>query len=139
MPPVGYIAYIDEAGDDGLRIKVDGERKASDWMIMSAVVIRTHNEPNVLGWVKNLIKNLGQHQLTHLHFRTLNDEKRSLICGEIASLPLRSFTVLSHKHNMIGYRNIRAEKAKVNRTAWFYCGSSLFQVGRASSTPPAMR
>src|SRR5271169_2878146 len=124
MSSVGYIEYIDEAGDDGLKIKGETERKASDWMVISAVVVRAANEPNVLGWVKNIVQNLGQHQLTHLYFRTLNEEKRSQVCGEIAKLALRSFTVLSHKHNMIGYRNIRAERAKANRTAWFYCWMS---------------
>lgn len=121
MPPVGYIAYIDEAGDDGVRAKGPDERKASDWMVISAVVIRANREGEVVGWVRDLIKQIGQHQITHLHFLKLPDDKKLLVCREIAKLHIRTFSVLSHKSNMIGYRNLRAERARVNKTAWFYC------------------
>jgi hypothetical protein len=121
MPPVGYIAYIDEAGDDGLKPKNPSERKSSDWMVISAVLIKANREDQVVPWTKDIIKSIGQHQLTNLHFRTLKDDKKLLVCEALSCLPIRTFSVLSHKRNMIGYRNIRAERAKVNRTAWFYC------------------
>jgi len=124
MPPVGYIAYIDEAGDDGLRPKEPGELTASQWMVISAVLVKAASEPLVLDWVKQIVYKLQQHQLTHLHFRRLKDDKKDIVCTEIAGLNVRIFSVLSHKRNMIGYRNLLAEKAKVNRTAWFYCWMS---------------
>lgn len=122
MPPVGYIAYIDEAGDDGLeKIKTIKETGASEWMVIAAVLIKAERETEVVGWVKEIIKKLKQHQINHLHFRNLKPNKKLIVCSEIATLNVRLFAVLSHKRNMQGYKNLHAEKAKVNRTAWFYC------------------
>jgi hypothetical protein len=68
MPPVGYIAYLDEAGDDGLeRIKPLDPRGASEWMILSCVLIRADREPEVLPWIRDLIGQFKQHQIRHLH------------------------------------------------------------------------
>ena len=37
----GYIAYIDEAGDPGLnRVRPIDENGASEWLVLSAVVMR---------------------------------------------------------------------------------------------------
>jgi hypothetical protein len=52
MSPVGYIAYIDEAGDGGTsKIKTDCSPGASEWMILSAVLVREEREKDVVGWV----------------------------------------------------------------------------------------
>lgn len=122
MSSIGYIAYIDEAGDDGLeKIRTPKQSGASEWMVISAVLIKAERESEVVPWVKDIIKKLRQHQITHLHFRNLRPDKKLIVCSEIATLSLRLFAVLSHKRNMQGYKNLHAEKAKVNRTAWFYC------------------
>ncbi|HEY8098518.1 MAG TPA: DUF3800 domain-containing protein, partial [Methylobacter sp.] len=134
MPPVGYIAYIDEAGDDGLRqIRGHGVRGASEWMVMSCVLIKSERENEVLGWVKDIINNLNQHQLTQIHYYKLSYEKKIKVCEALASLNVRIFVLISHKRNMQGYKNIRAEKAKVNRTAWFYCWMSKLLLERITS------
>ncbi len=90
-------------------------------MVMAAVLIKVEREREVLPWTKSIVEKTEQHQLTHLHFRNLNHEKKQLACTELAGLPIRIFVLLSHKRNMEGDRNLRAEKAKVNKTAWFYC------------------
>ena len=54
-PKYDYIAYIDESGDDGLRaVKPRTFPGSSEWLILSAVVIRGSNEPEVAGWVKDI-------------------------------------------------------------------------------------
>lgn len=134
MPPIGYIAYIDEAGDDGLKkIRTTTNRGATEWMVMSAVVIKSAREPEALEWAKSIIRKLDQHQLTHIHFQKLDTPKKIIACNELASRPLRIFTLLSHKRNMEGYRNLHAEKAKVNRTAWFYCWLSKLLLERVTA------
>lgn len=133
MPPVGYIAYVDEAGDDGLqKIKTGTERGASEWMVMSAVLVKAEREKEVLEWAKQIIQKLNQHQLAHIHFQKLENEKKEIACSELAKLPIRVFALISHKRNMQGYKNIRAEKAKVNRTAWFYCWMSKLLLERVT-------
>lgn len=63
---------------------------------------------------------MDQHQVRHLHFREVPEQKKGSVLRQIASLDVRLFTLISHKKNMEGYRNINAERAKVNKTAWFY-------------------
>ncbi len=118
---VGYVAYIDEAGDDGIRAPNASLSNTSQWMIISAVVVKATNEPQILQDFRNAVMSLEQHQMTHLHFRKLNDDKKAQICSKIAEMRIRAFVVLSHKRNMIGRRNLNAEKSMVNKTARFYC------------------
>lgn len=115
----GYIAYIDEAGDPGLKkvrpIDKDG---ASEWLVLSAVVMKASREPTVLGWVQDIIADLGIKQRADLHYRTLSPTRKIVAGAAIASQPLRAFAVCSNKKNMRGHTNHRA--AKIPSQQWFY-------------------
>ena len=125
MPPVGYIAYIDEAGDCGLkRIRTPAATGASEWLVMSAVVIRAEREREIDDWTRQIVASLDQHQVRQLHFRHLPDHKKGSVCRQLAAMDVRLFVFVSHKKNMEGYRNLSAERAGVNRTAWFYAWCS---------------
>lgn len=100
---------------------------------MSAVVVRAENETTTVKWAKDIIRDIDQHQMTHLHFSKLREDKKSIVCNAVANLPLRSFTVLSHKKNMKNHRNLAAEKARVNRTAWFFCWMSRLLLERVTA------
>lgn len=100
----GYCAFIDEAGDDGLK------ESASDWFILSAVVMRASNEQLILDWIREIKAPMKGQQRSELHFQTLSPGMRERACEMIAGLPIRHFTVVSHKRNMIGYRNPRVER-----------------------------
>lgn len=115
----GYVAYIDEAGDPGLKsVRPIDENGASEWLVLSAVVMRTLREPNVLGWVQDIIADLGVKQRSDLHYRTLSPTRKVSAGNQIAMLPIRAFAVCSNKKNMRQYRNPRAEK--VPSQQWFY-------------------
>jgi len=115
----GYIAYIDESGDPGLRrVKPIDVNGASEWLILSAVVIRAENEQNVPVWVQEICNLFNGHQRYGFHFSKLNDAKKRLVCSRMSELELRVFTVASNKKNMRGYRNPFAEKYPVK--GWFY-------------------
>ena len=91
-PPVGYIAYVDEAGDDGLqRVRPADAGAASEWLVMSCLLIKAERENEVLPWLKELIGSFGQHQMTHLHFRQLRDDQKFIASRFISSLPVRLF------------------------------------------------
>ncbi len=129
---VGYIAYIDEAGDDGLQRIRPTSSGASEFLVLSCLLIRADREVEVLPWLKALVAGLNQHQITHLHFRQLRPEKKMLAASTIANLPVRLFTVISHKRNMRNYTNLSAAKAKINVTAWFYVWLIRILVERVS-------
>lgn len=118
-PPVGFIAYIDESGDDGLsKVSPIDPQGATEWFSLSAVVIRLPREGEVLGWVRRVLASLDQHQRRDIHFRTLALGKKAVVCNALAKLPLRCFVVLSNKKNMRRYRNERAET--IPSKNWFY-------------------
>lgn len=118
--PVSFIAYIDEAGDDGIRkVSPIDPMGSSEWFVLAAVVVGAHREAEVLPWVKAIVSNLKQHQRKDIHYRNLSQHKRVMVCELISDLPIRCFVAISNKKNMRGYRNLRAEK--IPSKNWFYC------------------
>lgn len=115
----GYIAYIDEAGDPGLkRVRPVDPDGASEWLVLSAVVMKAMREPAVIGWVQNIIRDLGIKQRYDLHYRTLSQKRKITAGNMIATLPIRAFVLCSNKNNMRGYNNPRA--AQMPSQQWFY-------------------
>jgi hypothetical protein len=115
----GYVAYIDEAGDPGLKkVRPIDENGASEWLMLSAVVLRAKWEDDVVGWVDNIRDSLGVRQRRDLHYRTLSPTRKLAAATAISSLPLRGFVVCSNKKNMRGHENRNA--AKIPSQEWFY-------------------
>lgn len=116
-----YVAYVDESGDPGLsRIKPIDNNGASEWCIVSAVVVRRANEVNCAEWVDAISRQFNNYQARAIHFSKLKDSRRMLACEEVASRPLRIFVVASNKKNMRRYRNAQVELKSLDRN-WFYC------------------
>ena len=106
---VGYAAYIDEAGDPGIRsVAPDDVRGASEWFTVAAVVVRAENDAGSVEWVRKVREDLWLLQGPQLHFAKLNPGKRLAVCQRLAELDCRIFVVASHKPNMRGYTNDRA-------------------------------
>ena len=128
----GYIAYVDESGDDGLRlVKPIDKNGSSEWLILSAVVISAAREAETINWVREIVARLRNHQRRSLHFSNLNDAKKSMVCSEIAKKPLRCFVVASNKKNMRGYRNPFAEQ--IPSKNWFYCWMTRLLLERVTN------
>lgn len=118
MPnPYGYVAYIDEAGDHGTKLIGNADRTGvSEWFTMAAVVVSAETEPQVGAWKREVLHRFGRTQRRDLHFRSLNEQQRTVVCEYLASQPARLFVVMSHKRNMQQYRNTRPRYDK----DWFY-------------------
>ena len=115
----GYIAYIDEAGDPGLKkVRPLDEDGSSEWLILSAVLMRQKWEADVVGWVDTIRTDLGIKQRRDLHYRDLSPTRRRVAASRLAELPLRGFALCSNKKNMRGHSNPRA--AKIPSQEWFY-------------------
>jgi hypothetical protein len=119
-PDYDYVAYVDESGDPGLkRVKPIDNPGSSEWLVVGAAVIRKEYEPQVPIWIRDALVALNSRQLKDIHFADLNETRRTIMCAQTASHPLRCFAVASNKKNMRGYVNHRA--AKVFSDNWFYC------------------
>ncbi len=114
-----YVAYIDEAGDDGLRkIRPLDKAGSSEWLVVSAVVIKASREDEVAKWVDDIRTGLWRYSGRGLHFKNFNENKRLYVCEQMASLSARYFVVCSNKKNMRGYNNPLA--AEIPSQCWFY-------------------
>lgn len=115
----GYVAYIDEAGDPGLnKVRPIDPSGASEWLILSAVVMRAKWEDQVVDWVDKIRTDIGVTQRRDLHFRDLSPTRKMAVANAMCGLPIRAFAVCSNKKNMRQHRNDRA--AKIPSQQWFY-------------------
>ncbi|MCS3499611.1 hypothetical protein M2189_001430 [Bradyrhizobium japonicum] len=119
IPKPYYIAFIDEAGDPGLKtVRPIDSVGGTEWLCMSAVVIRAKFDADVVGWVRSMLSKAGLRNARDLHYRKLADYRKRIVVSEIAQLPLRGFVLASNKKNMRGHRNVRAERVRSQQ--WFY-------------------
>jgi hypothetical protein len=119
-PRYDYVAYVDEAGDDGLKaVKPLSSPGSSEWLVLSAVVIRAENESKVAGWVRDIRANFRSNQAKALHFADLSLANKITACNKLATLDVRCFAVASNKKNMQGYSN--PDAGKIPSQCWFYC------------------
>jgi hypothetical protein len=130
-PEYDYIAYIDESGDDGLKsVKPRSFPGSSEWLVLSAVVIRAANESKVAGWVQNIRSGFRSNQARALHFADLSHSNKIAVCKKMASLDVRCFAVASNKKNMQGYSN--PDACKIPSQCWFYCWMTRVLLERVS-------
>jgi hypothetical protein len=107
----GFVAYLDESGDDGLKkVKPAHPTGSSEWFVLSAVVVRASNENAVGRWQKEILSDFGYTQRTDIHWNKLNPPRKRIVCEHIAQCPLRLFVFMSNKKNMQGYVNPRCFK-----------------------------
>ena len=120
QPEYRYIAYIDEAGDPGIkRVLPLTPGGSSEWLIVAAVLVQSELESEIPSWIRELTSALNSHQLGDIHFQRLNDRRKRIACEFICDKNIRLFVVASNKQNMQGHQNPRA--SSVPSDNWFYC------------------
>ena len=114
LPPYGYVAFIDEAGDPGIsKVRPLDPNGGSEWLTIGGILVEAKRELEPVAWVRKILNSTGMKQKRELHFRDLDEWRKPLVCSGMADLPLRAFVVASNKKNMRGHTNPRAE-AKAN-------------------------
>lgn len=118
--PYEYVAFVDEAGDPGLRrIESSGVGGASEWFVLGCALFRRSTEEKLAELNVEMRKHLGITQRDFIHYKDLHTGKRNRICSFIADKPNILFAVCSHKKNMEGYNNERAARKSQDQN-WFY-------------------
>ncbi|WP_201785633.1 hypothetical protein, partial [Sphingobium baderi] len=98
----GYIAYVDEAGDPNLaKVRPIDENGGTEWIVLSAVVMRSKWEHDLPVWLDAIRDDLGLDKSGAIHFRNLSPTRRLAVAQKLATLPVRAFAVCSKK-NMRG-------------------------------------
>lgn len=93
-----FVAFIDEAGDEGFTYRPPPLSSSSEWFILSACVIREKNRAEVM---RRLNKALGpieaQRQSPVLHFMSLNHDQRVALAHAIGRLSIRIVSIAVNK------------------------------------------
>jgi len=119
-PDFQYVAYIDEAGEDGLRtVRPIDPNGSSEWLTLGAILIDASRETELQAWHHQTLKLLRSRQMRDIHFRKLNADRKAKVCNFMAGLPMRAFALASNKKNMRGYKNPLPEQ--IPSKNWFYC------------------
>lgn len=100
-----YHIFCDEYGDQALK------HGASDWFIVSAVVVAARRTADLPEWIRRIKRPMRNQQRPGLHFRDLDERMKLRSTRFLGKMPVRCFALLSHKQNMINYRNRRCERA----------------------------
>jgi hypothetical protein len=131
-PNYEYVAYIDEAGETGLKnvLGID-DAGSSEWFILSLLVARKSDEPLLGQWVAEIMRATKSHQMKNLHFRNLLESQKIAATKILATKPVKAFVICSNKKNMRQYRNKRAEKMGVKD--WYYCWLTRTALERATN------
>jgi hypothetical protein len=96
-----FIAYIDEAGDDGLTGKWRTAGKgggSSHWLTLGAVVWRYSRDLDAVQWAKKIIEQLPEQKRSKpLHWKDFDHPQRIMAIRGLCGKPFRLTTVIANK------------------------------------------
>jgi hypothetical protein len=112
----GFVAYIDESGDEGFTFRPDGSG-SSRWLVLSVLVLRRENDARVIQTAREARELLRKPPRFPLHFRDLKHEQRVALARLIGQLPTRTVSVLIHKPSIPEPENFQREAYALYRYA----------------------
>ena len=92
----GFVAYIDESGDEGFVFKPDGYG-SSRWFVLSAVVTRRFNDLQMVECLRETRRVLGKAPKSPLHFSELKHEQRVPYIRRVGNLDVRIVSIAVYK------------------------------------------
>lgn len=99
-----FIAYIDEAGDEGFgKLKNTTQSHGqSSWLILGAMLVPADQDFLVPSWKRTILARFPKRKSQDLHWRNLKHDQRVVVSQEIAALPISAALTLSHKVTIPG-------------------------------------
>ena len=137
----GFVAYIDESGDEGFVFKPDGTG-SSRWFVLSAVVTRRFNDLQMVDCLRETRKVLGRAPKAPLHFSDLKHEQRIPYIRRVGSLDIRTVNVAVYKPSIREVSTFQGTKHLlyryttrflVERLSWMLSRTDQHRSGRDSS------
>ncbi|MDX6576381.1 MAG: hypothetical protein QOE96_2334 [Blastocatellia bacterium] len=89
-----FVAYIDEAGDDGFTAY------SSEWFVLSAVVTEKATDANDVKVIDVVRRKLSKPAKKPLHFRKLKHHQKVPYIAELAAADVAAVSVLIHKASL---------------------------------------
>lgn len=125
--PSSFVAYIDEAGDDGFKFLPDNAG-STRWLVLTAVICRRENAHFPVESLKAAMATLGIDPKKPFHFQPMRHEHRNVLLHNIVGKPFRTISVLSYKPHIPSPERFQANKDMlyrylsrllIERLSWF--------------------
>ncbi|MBI4723537.1 MAG: DUF3800 domain-containing protein [Rhodomicrobium sp.] len=100
--PYRFVAYIDEAGDQGFVFRENPKGGSSRWFVLSAVIVTKEADTNVLPLARDIRKRIGIGPKDVIHFMHLGHERRVSIADAISRANLDIVSVIINKKEISG-------------------------------------
>ena len=113
---VKFVVYIDESGDTGLELVKPNPGGATEWLVLSGLVVKIEDDSKLVPWISDLQANFTS-KTPILHFNKLLSWKKSSVCAALARKPCTCFVVMSNKQNIEKYKNPKLDD---DNKAWIY-------------------
>ncbi|WP_291539309.1 DUF3800 domain-containing protein [Brevundimonas sp.] len=109
-----FIAYIDEAGDEGFgKLKAQGRAGGqSQWLAIGACLVLATNDTSLPKLRNEILAKFPRRANRDLHFRDLNHDQKVVACQEISRFPLGAAVMLSNKTTIPGTKWANVFKSK---------------------------
>ncbi|WP_162148388.1 DUF3800 domain-containing protein [Asticcacaulis sp. YBE204] len=94
-----FIAYIDEAGDEGFgKLKASpGASGQSAWLILGACIVRSENDIFLPKWRDEILSSFNGSKAKDLHFRNLKHDQKVVACQILSGKKIGICLVASNK------------------------------------------
>jgi hypothetical protein len=110
-----FVAYIDEAGDEGFKFKVWPERASSEWFVLAACIVREKLQSTAMREIKRIVDPIEKNRNAPLHFKQLPHEARVAVCHGLGKTAFRIVVVSVNKRALPQPHTLRG-----NRRLYFY-------------------
>jgi hypothetical protein len=93
-----FVAYIDEAGDEGLgKLRANPSPAQSKWLTIGGILVREEHDRNLPQWRDEIMALFPAKRRRDLHFRTLNHDQKVAAVEYLAGKPFGVCCVCSNK------------------------------------------
>jgi hypothetical protein len=113
LMPNEFIAYIDEAGDEGLTKLRDASSRQSRWLMLGGIVVSSENDKHLPLWRDEALALNPKNQRRDLHFRDLKHDMKVAITRYLAEKKLGICCIASNKATLLDkgkYEKLFGEK-----------------------------
>lgn len=98
-----FIAYVDEAGDEGFgKLSVGSIGGQSRWLLLGAVIVSRENDLKLPLLRNRILERFPNRKTNDLHFLNLNHDQKVVTCQHIAEFQLGAVVACSHKVTIPG-------------------------------------
>jgi hypothetical protein len=97
-----FVAYIDEAGDEGLgKLKSDSPTGQSKWLLIGGIIVREDNDRELPRWRDEILAKFPERKTPLLHFRNLNHAQKVAVCDYFSTKQFGICCVCSNKITLV--------------------------------------